>query len=95
MTERFYLPGGDGKWGNPPLPETLEDARQRIRVLEAALYFYSDGRSYNPKSRDNEFPSYEELMVDRGLRARIGRLAMFWQEFCNWILWASQNKRSS
>ena len=92
-TAEFYLPGGDGKWDSAPMPDTLEEAHERIRVLEQALGFYGDARSYNPDSGDNEYPSHDELMDDKGVRARIGRLATTATEFAEWSIWAARQER--
>lgn len=86
----FFLPGGDGKWRSAPVPDTLEAAQARIRVLELALGFYTDARSYNPDSGDNEMPTHDELLKDKGLRARIGRLATDPAQFGRWVDWAVQ-----
>jgi len=92
-TDEFHLPGGDGKWDSAPIPENLEDAQERIRVLQHALGFYDDARSYNPNSGDNEFPDYEELMDDKGVVARIGRLASNTAQFAEWTAWANQQPK--
>ena len=89
-TSEFYLPGGNGDWASASIPETLEEAQERIRVLQQALGFYGDARSYNPNSGDNEYPAYDELMDDRGVRARIGRLATNTTQFGEWSIWASR-----
>jgi len=91
--DEFYLPGGDGKWDSAPVPDTLEEAQERIRVLQDALSFYGDARSYNSNSGDNEYPAYDELMDDKGVRARIGRLAMTTAQFGEWSIWATQQSR--
>lgn len=88
-TGDFFLPGGDGKWDSAPIPDTLEEAQERIRVLQQALGFYDDARSYNPASGANEFPTHVELMDDKGVRARIGRLATTTEQFGRWSAWAS------
>jgi hypothetical protein len=92
-TTEFYLPGGDGKWDSAPVPETLEEAQERIRVLQQALGFYCDARSYNPDSGDNEYPNYDELLEDKGIRARISRLAATTRQFDEWSIWASRQDR--
>ncbi len=92
-TNEFYLPGGDGKWDNAPIPDTLEEAQERIRVLEGVLGFYGDARSYNADSQDNEYPSHGELMDDKGMRARIGRLATTVTQFGEWSIWAVRQGR--
>lgn len=84
----FYFPGGDGKWDALPMPETLEAAHDRIDALQKALAFYADCRSYNPESMDNEAVSHKELLADKGLNARIGRLATSREHFNDWHSWA-------
>ena len=90
---RFFFPGGDGKWDNPALPETLETALDRIKVLEAALGYYSDCRSYDPDSQDNEYPAHDELLADKGMSARIGRAATTPDEYRDWLSWALPQDR--
>lgn len=85
--EEFYFPGGDGKWESLPLPQTLKEAQQRIIALEMALSFYSDARSYVPNSKDNECPTFTDLLEDQGLTARIGRLSHGVIEFAQWMSW--------
>jgi hypothetical protein len=92
-SKKFFLPGGDGKWDSAPIPVTLEEAQERIRVLEQALGFYSDARSYNPDSGDNEYPCHDELLDDKGVRARIGRLALSTAQYGEWSIWASYQSR--
>jgi hypothetical protein len=92
-TSEFYLPGGDGKWDSAPIPDTLEEAQERIKVLQQALGFYSDARTYNPDSGDNEYPAYDTLMDDMGVRARIGRLATTTNQFGEWSNWAYHQTR--
>ncbi|GEM_PF-2836045 len=91
--QEFYLPGGDGKWESPTPPDTLEAAQDMIRVLQEALGYYSDARSYDPESQDNEYPAHDELLDDKGLRARIGRLASTPEEFSDWLNWALTQER--
>lgn len=85
MSSRYYEPGRDGKWASMVPPTTYKQALKRIAVLEAALAFYSDARSYNPDSQDNETPAYGELMADAGLWARIGRLSPDKDTFAKWV----------
>lgn len=89
----FYLPGGDGNWSNPELPQTIEAAHERIKVLQNALGFYSDGRAYDTGRENDSTPSYSELMDDKGTVARIGRLAANPEEFAKWVAWARVQDR--
>lgn len=92
----YYLPGPNGKWDSLPIPDTLAEAQERIRVLQRALGFYSNIGSYDPEGVGNDIPNYVELMEDGGLRARIGRLAATRAEFDEWFLQArleTKNKR--
>jgi hypothetical protein len=89
----YILPGTDGNWENIPAPVTLEDAQERIKVLEEALSFYSDARTYAPDSIDNEYPAYSELIRDKGLRARIGRLALNEDHYRDWLVWSLNNQQ--
>jgi hypothetical protein len=89
--KEYYMPGGDGKWDNPTIPNTLKEAQERIKVLQSVLMYYSDARTYNPDSQDNEYPFFRELIDDKGIRARIGRLAMNTKELKEWQEWAIIN----
>lgn len=93
-SQEFYIPGGDGKWDNPELPDTLDAAHARIKALEEALGFYSNAQSYDPDSPGNEHPTHDELLSDQGLRARIGRVAMSPTELAEWLTWTLSQDRS-
>lgn len=93
--QEFQLPGRDGKWEDPALPDTLEAAHARIKALQQALGYYSDARSFVPGSGGNEMPSHDELLADTGLRARIGRLSSDPEEFNAWLGWALGQDQAS
>jgi hypothetical protein len=63
-------------------------------VLEAALCFYDDIRSYRQDSQDNEYPTLAELIKDGGLRARVGRLSCDLAEFDDWMSWLWKRRQA-
>jgi hypothetical protein len=81
MPERYYEPARHGQWDNLPMPTTVEELTQRVAVLEAALGFYSNAQSYGLDADGP--PSNWDLVVDAGLRARLGRTSGTMDDFLN------------